>query len=182
MQGTAGPEVRWGAGYRGFLTAGHVVTGHANVTDGGTPPTVLGTTVHVLDPAITSSGSAPDVDVALMRVGASAVTTTFSMGSPLASGTTSIDLHLGSGLKSSSVLGMIAWYIWPGIGRYVDLYMTNAACTAPGDSGAIVTTAGSNDAIGIVVGGTTTFSSFIQDIQTQITALRTVAGLGTLSL
>lgn len=78
---------------------------------------------------------------------------------------------------------MIGWYVWPGVlGTYVDLYMTNAACTVPGNSGAVVTNENSMDAVGTVVGGTKTFASFVQDIDRQIGALRTVTGLGSLSL
>jgi hypothetical protein len=175
--GTAGPEVTW-AGYRGFLTAGHVAIGTARIDD--TAGNYSGSTVHALFPGAPGA-SPPNVDVALIRVRSGATTTKFGMGAPL-TGSSSIHLHLNGGLTNSTVLGMIAWHSWPGYGNYIDLYMTNAACSAPGDSGAVVTLAGSNDAIGMVVGGTKTFTSYIQDIGRQLTTLKTFAGLGNLSL
>jgi hypothetical protein len=179
MRGTAGAGVTWASGHAGFLTAGHVAIGTAHVTDRA--GTSLGNTIHAFDPAISSGGTTPNVDVALIEPPKGSATTRFSSGAPLtASGP--IDLHLGTGLTSSTVLAMISWYLWPGIGTYVDLYMTNAACTVGGDSGAAVTMGSSNEVVGMVVGGTKTFASFIQDIHTQIAALKTVTGLSSLSL
>jgi hypothetical protein len=180
LQGTAGPEAKWASNHTGFLTAGHVAVGTKQVDDVAGNP--LGTTICTFDPGTVSSGTRPNVDVALIEVAAGAVTTRFPQGTPL-KGSAGIDLYLGTGTAASTVLGMIAWYLWPAVGgTYVDLYMTNAACTVPGDSGAVVTASGSTDAVGMVVGGTTTFTSYIQDIGRQITTLKTVAGLQTLSL
>jgi hypothetical protein len=144
--------------------------------------TILGKTIHAFDPGTPSGGTTPNVDVALIEPPSGAATTSFARGSSI-TGSSPIDLHLTAGLKVSTVLAMISWYVWPRAGgTYVDLYMTNTACTVPGDSGAVVTNSGSNYAIGIVVGGTRTFASFIQDIHSQIAALKTVTGLGSLSL
>jgi hypothetical protein len=181
LQGTAGPEAKWASGkHTGFLTAGHVAVGTRQVDDGAGNP--LGTTICAFDPGTVSSGTRPNVDVALIEVAAGAVTTRFPQGTPL-KGSAGVDLYLGTGARPSTVLGMIAWYLWPSVGgTYVDLYMTNAACTVPGDSGAVVTASGLKEAVGMVVGGTTTFTSYIQDIARQITTLQSVAGLQTLSL
>lgn len=180
LQGTAGPEAKWASGHRGFLTAGHVAIGTTHVDDAA--GVRLGTTICAFDPGTVSGGTRPNVDVALIEVASTSRTTPFPQGSPL-SGSAGVDLHLGKGLTASTVLGMIAWYLWPGVGgTYADLYMTNAACTVPGDSGAVATRSRTSKAIGMVVGGTKTFTSYIQDISRQITTLQTVAGLGTLSL
>lgn len=176
--GTVGPAATW-AGYQGFLTAGHVAIGTTRVDD--VNGNQLGSTVHALFPGTPSGASPPNVDVALIRVGNGVATTKFNQAPPLTQ-QSPVDLHLSGGLKNSTVLASIGWYFWPGYGNYVDLYMTNAACSAPGDSGAVVTVTGSQDAIGMVVGGTTTFTSYIQDISRQLAALRTLAGLGSLSL
>lgn len=179
LRGTAGPRVTWANGRTGFLTAGHVAVGTAIVTDGH--GAALGTTIYALDPATPAAGSRPNVDVAVIEVPASAATTAFTPGAPLA-GSAAINLHLGKGLTASTVLGMISWFVWPSIGgTYVDLYMTNATCTVAGDSGATATT-GARDAVGMVVGGAATFTSYIQDIHRQISTLTMAAGLGALSL
>ncbi len=178
MQGTAGPRVTWGAGHTGFLTAGHVAIGTGQVYDAH-GVNAVGKTIHAFDPG--SGGGSTNVDVALIETPTGAALTTFYIGSPI-TGSSAIDLHLGKGLMASTVLALISWYVWPGIGTYVDLYMTNGACSVPGDSGAVVTSAGSKDAVGMVVGGTATFASFIQDIGRQITTLQTVTGLSALSL
>ena len=180
LQGTAGPEARWPSGHRGFLTAGHVAVGTTHIDDAAGVP--LGNTICVFDPGTVSGGTRPNVDVALVEVVSGAATTPFTMGTPLAGGA-GVDLHLGKGLTPSSVLAMAAWYLWPGLGAtYVDLYLTNAACTVPGDSGAAVTQAGGNAVVGLVVGGTKTFTSYVQDISRQVAMLQTVAGLSTVSL
>ncbi|HZZ25995.1 MAG TPA: hypothetical protein VFE60_27120 [Roseiarcus sp.] len=178
LQGTAGPGVTWAGGRAGFLTAGHVAVGQVSLTDAS--GNSYGNVVHAFDPA-QGAGSAPNVDVAVIEVPKGAPTTSFASGAPI-KGNSAVDLHLNSGPKSSTVLAMIGWYDWPLAGRYVDLYMTNAACTVPGDSGSVVTSAGTSDAIGIVVGGTATFTSFIQVIDTQIKALNAVTGLNSLKL
>ena len=180
MQGRAGPRVTWASTRVGFITAGHVAAGAGYVTD-ATGRVVFGRTVHAFDPATPSGGSAPNVDVALIEPPSGSAVSHFAKGS-VVPGLSAIDLHLATPPRASTILGMISWYVWPGLGTYVDLFMTNAACTVPGDSGAAVTNAGTSDLIGIVVGGTRTFSSFIQDIDRQIAALRTVTGLGALSL
>jgi hypothetical protein len=180
VKGTAGPRVTWAAGsHTGFLTAGHVAHGTTNIYDASNT-NVLGTTKDVLYPGAATSGSKPNVDVAL--ISSKAAGTTFLRGNPI-TGSASIDVYLNTGAIADTVVGMISWYVFPGVGNYIDLYMTNGRCTNPGDSGAVVTAAGSNHAIGMVIGGTTgTFTSFVQDIHRQIDALKNLAGLGALSL
>lgn len=179
LRGTAGPQATWANGRRGFLTAGHVAVGTGTVTD--SYGTTIGTTIYALDPATPAAGSRPNIDVALIEVPTNAATTAFTLGTPLA-GSTAVNLHLGTGLAASTILGMISWFVWPSIGgTYVDLYMTNAACTVAGDSGATATS-GSRDVVGLVVGGTATFTSYVQDIHRQLATLTTAAGLGSLSL
>jgi hypothetical protein len=179
MPGTAGAAVTWGGGTAGFLTAGHVAHGTKHIKD-ASGSSVLGTTQAVLFPGAATTGSPPNVDVALIST--TAAGTTFSPGSPI-SGSADIDLYLTGATKRDTVVGMISWYVFPGVGNYIDVYMTGSRCTKRGDSGAAVTMAASNDAIGTVVGGTIgTFTSFVQDINRQLNALKGLAGLSTLSL
>jgi hypothetical protein len=178
LQGTAGPGVTWAGGRTGFLTAGHVAGGNATLTDVSGRHS-YGKTVHVFDPA--AGGSASNVDVALIEVPVGAATTSFTKAAPIKGGS-AVHLHLTKGRTASTVLGMIGWFSWPGAGLYIDLYMTNAACTVGGDSGSVVTNAGTTDAIGMVVGATGTFTSFIQVIETQLNALKAVTGLSAIQL
>jgi hypothetical protein len=151
------------------LTAGHVAHGSKTITD-ASGRTTVGTTQAVLYPGATTSGTPPNVDVALIST--TAVVTKFLLGGSV-SGSAAIDLYLKPATKSDSIVGMISWYVFPGVGNYIDVYMTSSRCTNPGDSGAGVTAAKSNDVLGIVVGGTTgTFTSFVQDINSQLKALK----------
>jgi|SRR5208282_916891 len=179
MAGTAGPGVVWANGCNGFLTAGHVAINVLKVTD--QHGTLAGNTVHVFDPAHPSAWATPNVDVALIQVTRGAKITRFSAANVPAYSIFGVDFHLSS-MSSSNILAKIGWYVWPSSGTYIDLYMTGGACTQPGDSGGAVTLSGTSELIGMVVGGTKTFASFVQDIATQLAALRTVTGLNSIAL
>ena len=129
LQGTAGPGATWAGGRKGFLTAGHVAGINATLTDASGRHS-YGKTVHVFDPAVGASAS--NVDVALIEVAVGVATTSFTKAAPIKGGS-AVDLHLTKGITASTVLGVIGWFSWPGAGLYIDLYMTNAACTVGGE-------------------------------------------------
>lgn len=178
LRGTTGPEVRW-AGRRGFLTAGHVVDGATAVAS--LRGTSIGTVVTALNPAAAGTGATtPNADVGLVET--TLPTTPFTVG-PALSGATNVDLHLGvSTITPAQVVGRVAWLAPAAGGLYTDLYLTNGKCTSGGDSGTLATNS-SSKAIGLVIGGSSgTFATYVQDIHTQLAALRGVAGLGSLTL
>ncbi len=162
--GTVGPAAK-STGSNGFLTAGHVVGSGGNVKDASGK--VIGTIRQSFDPKALTSAS--NVDVAYVEMKTPAATTVCTLGSRLTSSSSSIQVILNSGTTSASVVSKAAWYLISGA-CYNDVYLTGKACTSPGDSGALA--AVSRGAVGLVVGGASGVSTFIQDIHTQLAAFK----------
>lgn len=180
--GTAGPGVTWANGRLGFLTAGHVVRGGTAVTDLGWRTNTIGQVVVALDPAASATAPAIQIDVGLVEITSGPVSR-LPQGSALGPGACAVDLHLApSSPTGSTVVAMMAWYAPNNGALYKDVYMTGAKCTAPGHSGAMVTD-NSGAAIGLVIAASTSnFTTYIQDIGSQLAALRGLAGFAALRL
>jgi len=156
--GTVGCQVKWTGG-NGFLTAGHVApTAGQNVSGGGT---VFGTVRFSKDPS--GGGTARCVDVAVVEL-ASGITFSPSLSGPTSAGpSTSVSVNTVSG-GSGTIIALASFFYMASMGgTYGDAYLTSAAFTTGGDSGAAAVDS-SNNVIGMVVGASPGVTTIIQDI------------------
>jgi hypothetical protein len=167
--GTAGAPVQWtassGAQY-GILTAGHVVGSNTSVKVGSSSYNVA----RCLLPA---SGG---IDIAIVEL--SSASSSSRLGQPHGlTGANNVDIRQSGGaLKSGQVVAKAGWFYWDSIpATYLDLYVTGMTISVPGDSGSVVTKAGSTEIVGMLVGAST--GSLIQDARTQMSALKGLSGL-----
>jgi hypothetical protein len=84
-----------------------------------------------------------------------------------------IRVMCNAGPATAAVKGMFAWLSFPGTNLvFANTYMTDAAITQQGDSGALTVDDATGDIVGHVVGATTSVASYIQEIDYQLRALR----------
>lgn len=165
--GTCGSHVRWGNS-QGILTAGHV--GSLLMSAAYSNGAHIGRVVFSCNPADT--GAQVGADVALIEL---------NPGVPLAStitGTAQVQplnnlLVLNRNRQQAQVMGKANWLTIPSAnGTYGEIYFTMGGVTQPGDSGAAVLLQGTQQVVGHVVGGSAGITSYIQDIDYQLQAIR----------
>lgn len=157
--GTIGCEVSWASG-TGFLTAGHVagVKGH----DVLAAKRKIGTVEYVNDPR--NCGTAPQADIGIVSYasGVALSPPPALSGATVAGANSAVTVHTLKG-ASAQIMGYCSFIYLPSIhGTLGDTYFTTASVTAGGDSGCAVSSG--NGIVGLVVAGTTNFTTYIQDI------------------
>lgn len=164
--GTAGPYVKWDIG-EGFLTAGHVAPDKSSVMSRGKNwprNTQIGTTRYCGYRVATGSSPMADVSVVELVSGVS-FTQTFS---GFVHGSPSQAIHVHSppqGGANATIMGYLTFLHMPATNAtYGNCYMTTQHVTAAGHSGSAVSDASGNSVLGIVVGGSPAFTTYIQDI------------------
>lgn len=168
--GTLGCRVTSREGKPSILTAGHVPTGQGAIVRASS--SAKGIVTYCSDPArVPFSAAVADVAVITppdrgtlrpggLQVGAIAQA---HAGDRLAS------YGAVSGPQTMECAGVIdPLYIPSMAGRWASVYMTTAGQTKPGDSGGMVLSP-TGDLIGHVVGGSASFTSWIQDADYQLT-------------
>jgi hypothetical protein len=170
--GKIGCGASWTGG-NGYLTAGHVALANNNpVMDG---KTALGTVLFVSNPA---GNMSPGADVGVVELPSGTNFSSTLTGTSAALPNDTVQVYSGGGPGGSGVIMSFATFLYlPTVaGTYGDTYSTTNACSNPGDSGSAVGLNGAN--IGIIVAGTTNYTSYIQDIRYLIAAARpSVSGL-----
>jgi hypothetical protein len=168
--GTAGAPVQWttsgGTTQYGISTAGHVVGANSSVKVGSSSYNVA----QCLLPA------AGGIDIAIVEL--SSASSSSRLGPPHGlTGASNVDMRQPGGkLKPGQVVAKAGWFYWKSNkATYLDLYVTGSTISNPGDSGSVVTKAGSNEIVGMLVGAST--GSLIQDARTQMGAITGLSGL-----
>jgi hypothetical protein len=184
MSGTCGAPVSWAINRRGFLTAGHVASTSQVVHDAGAKK--IGDCALSLDLANNALG----MDVAIVELPTSG--TYAPAGSPStllpsvqAHQAVAIHSRLGHrGPRHTQLRGMFSWLYFPApiAGSCADLFFTTQEVTQPGDSGSLATDPASGNFIGHVVGSMSQCGTLIQDLDSQLRALRTFNGFKTISI
>ena len=172
-QGSVGPSVSWGGTRQGFLTAGHVaqLTGGPVSDQSGS---LLGSVVWTNDPTLNPSNM-KDVDTALIE--SYPQISLHGSGQPTSIAGAGDHLSIVSNGKNANVLAFCD-YVQLGspVATFGDVYLTDRAATAPGDSGGLVENS-SGDIIGSVIGAYNGRQmSVIQSIGYQLREIRSRSG------
>ena len=157
--GRVGCRASWNGG-SGFLTAGHVALAKGGQIYYGSN-VLLGTVEEVSNPNGQGSTMMPDVGVVRAAPGVQISTT---LGGTCSAGpNAAVDVHVGT-VTSADIMGLCSFVYVPSVnGTYGDTYFTTQSVTVGGDSGAAV--AIGNDIVGLVVAGTSNYTTYIQDIR-----------------
>jgi hypothetical protein len=174
--GKAGAKVEWGQSsptQQGLLTAGHVVGANPQANIGG----ATGNVVFACD--FRKSGMIPKADIAVVEFPGTVSLTSCVTRSVTPSAGSSIDILLGGSTKRSQIIGKLLWLYFPSAtGTAGDVYFVFPGVTSSGDSGAAAVVAGApTDAVGHVIGSSGSSASYVQDIQYQLAAIRTLPNL-----
>jgi hypothetical protein len=159
--GSVGCQASWTGG-NGFLTAGHVApTVNQNVFDGRTQ---LGTVRFANNPA--NGGTAATADVSVVEL-SSGLSFSPMLGKAVAAGPNAGVTVKNSGSQKGTIMGFCSFLYWPKVnGTYGDTYLTTSAISTGGDSGCAVVD-GNGDVVGMIVGGASKMTTFIQDVRYQ---------------
>jgi len=181
--GTLGTLVTTNQGTLGILTAGHVAPIlTARVHSNGEQ---VGSVVYTASPLTSAPGVACD-DVAVVEIDPAALPSATSFSASVAPPITMsrvVAANSGQrlvrystrGQQADGILAKAPWLDSPNlVGMWRDVYMTFGPISIQGDSGAPVLVEGTNEIVGHVVGGSPGFSSYIQDINTQLTASQSI--------
>jgi hypothetical protein len=168
--GRVGCGASWTGG-NGFLTAGHVAQKAKTSIMNGT--TGLGTVLFANDP---TGNMSPGADVGVIELASGTTFTPSLSGTTAAAPNDSVQVLKG-GSASADIMSFATFVYLPSIsGTYGDTYSTTQSVTSGGDSGSAVGLSGAN--VGIVVAGTTNYTTYIQDIRYLIAAAKpSVPGL-----
>lgn len=165
--GTCGSHVRWGNS-QGLLTAGHV--GSLLLSAAYSKGTQIGQVVFSCNPA--NTGAQVGADVALIELNHGVPLITTITGTAQVEPTNNL-LVMNRNRQQVQVMGKANWLTIPSAnGTYGEIYFTMGGVTQAGDSGAAVLLQGTQRVIGHVVGGSTGMTSYIQDIDYQLQAIR----------
>lgn len=166
--GTLGPAVVTHAGTEGFLTAGHV--GYplgSEVTDAVGK---LGTVVATQDPAVappsTVVGDVAVIELDTYRVGEAVSPPRISSYGQAGPRMAVAAFGAASTRTTSNVFQFSEWIAVPSMsGLWGKVYSTDEAITVRGDSGGPVLADGTEQVVGVVVGGSKGITTWVQDIQ-----------------
>lgn len=163
--GTAGAGVTWQNG-SGFLTAGHVAPQGGNVTLRGKNwggRTKIGTTRYCGYRVGTPNSPMADVSVVETTSGQQ-YQSSFS-GTAKAQANQSVAIHGPISGTTATIMGYCTFVHWPNTNAtYGNCYFTTNHATRRGHSGSAVSTVNNGDVVGMVVGGTPNFTTYIQEM------------------
>jgi len=165
---TLGALVETSDGDEAILTAGHAASEGARVRDSSDQS---GKVVFSVDPARLPI-SAVSADVAVIQADS------YESQGPAVRGASKIQrldevtmYGARSGEKSAGIQSYCSYYEHPaGGGAWGAINLTNEGISEPGDSGAPVFRAGTDELVGHVVGGADVVMSYVQDLETQLQA------------
>jgi hypothetical protein len=171
LVGTMGMFVTTGPGQPGVLTAGHVGAPlNAVVNCQGQP---IGRVVFTSDPAQHAQESVT-ADVAVIELMPHWMPTEPLLAIRATGAAVGGEIVQSFGARTSdtaNVMSRMPWLKIPSVtGQLADTYMLTKAISVEGDSGAPVLLEGTDKLIGHVVAGAGTMTSFVQAVDTQLTA------------
>lgn len=166
--GTLGARVQTDTGVEGILTAGHVAPAGAVVhnTSGASADVVFS-----IDPAqLPAAQVAPDVAVLVPHL-----PNAWHPGTPVtgmrvsAPGERVTLVGHESGEKTTTIVGaMPEYWVSAASGMWASVYLTAESFSQRGDSGGPVTAEKTSNLVGHVIGGSGSFTSFVQSIDVQL--------------